>query len=281
MRTFILSLSGILLMLLMAACSISDLSEIAPSQNDKYHFERDMKRALNRAVNTPGIDNGSTIILTAAGDTLVAPTDSTLRASDIRTVYVDLQPQYPHKVDRRTVQMIIVATCVGGIALIFLLILLGMFIIVVRRQHGRNKAINRAIDENYSLPEAFFTGSPAHAPVTINRIYESRTETGERIKIEVEEPASDGFTTPAYNDKEIASDLKTAARISKFERFLGSVGADGRRDLRNAFLFIGFGIVAFVTFVAVNEPGIAFFVGGCLLVLGLAKILSLYFSRRF
>ncbi len=122
-------------------------------------------------MHAPGIDNGSTIVVTSDGDTLIAPVDTTLQASRIRTVYVEIPaPEYPHRISTRAIEIFTILSVISFVGGGILLILFGVFVIVIRRQHSRNKAINHAIDEHYELPEAFFTGSPAAPPVTINHI---------------------------------------------------------------------------------------------------------------
>ncbi len=171
MKLFRSLIAPLLMALLLTGCSISDLYEVEPSHWDKKAFERSITASVKKAVHAPGIDNGSTIVVTSDGDTLIAPVDTTLQASRIRTVYVEIPaPEYPHRISTRAIEIFTILSVISFVGGGILLILFGVFVIVIRRQHSRNKAINHAIDEHYELPEAFFTGSPAAPPVTINHI---------------------------------------------------------------------------------------------------------------
>lgn len=271
--------------LTVTSCSLQELSEIAPTDYEKNLFERQITQSVRRAVHAPGIDNGSTIIVTTMGDTLVAPHDSVLKAADIRTVYVNIQsPAYPKGISSRSIELFTIISTVSIIAGAILLILLGVFIVIIRRQHGRNKAINHAIDQNYPLPEAFFTGAPAAAPVTINRITETITERVSTAGPRADEPSSNnGAAGPACPPPPPAAEpilepgISTGNLIDRICR----PGINRTRDLRNSFVLIGMALVLFMAFMSANSEMMAFLCGGSLFVLGVAKLLSIYFSNRF
>ena len=83
---------------------------VEPSVWEKEEFKREVRKAVKTAVNAPGIDNGSTIIVTLSGDTLLAPKDSILNAHPERTVYVDIQspPMPTSGISQRNIQMLTV-----------------------------------------------------------------------------------------------------------------------------------------------------------------------------
>ncbi|MCM1028903.1 MAG: hypothetical protein NC342_07990 [Pseudoflavonifractor sp.] len=277
MKFLITFISSMLLLLTMAGCSLDSLSQIEPSYGERHNFEAEVSRAVRRAVHTPGIDNGSTIIVTSKGDTLVAPTDSTLRAADIRTVYVTIEsPVYPKRISRSALEMITIASVIAAIALFIFLILLGVFIIVIRRQHGRNKAINHAIDQGYELPEAFFTGAPKAPAVTVNQVVaEPATEAC------ASEPAQPSVgecppPPPSANERVFDTDaVKDAFRSATKVSAVPSL-----RDLRNGVILIGFGIVLFLFLAITHAAGAGFLAGGSLAVLGIAKLLTYFFTKR-
>ena len=283
MKSLFAILLAIVASLLVTSCSLRDLAQIEPTYHERKEFERQMTLSMRRAVHAPGIDNGSTLIVTMTGDTLVAPRDSALRAADIRTVYVDIQaPAYPKGISRRTMELFSIITLVSVIAGAVLLILLGVFVVVVRRQHGRNKSLNRAIDQNYSLPEAFYTGVPAAAPVTINHINERVTERVRINSLHNNEPSSDteatGTSCPPPAPEPISEPgISTGNIIDR----LCNPGVNRIRDLRNGFILVGMALVLFLAFLSANSEMMAFLCGGSLFVLGLAKLLSIYFSNRF
>ena len=167
MKSLLRIAAAALLAVTFTGCSLNELAKIEPADWERNQFEQRVSRSLARAASAPGIDNGSTIIVTSKGDTLLAPTDSTLASSQVRTVYVDVHTTYPHAISSRVVDMVGIFSAIGVIAAMVLLILLGVFVVVIRRQHGRNKLISRAIAEGYQLPESFFTGVPASPQVTV------------------------------------------------------------------------------------------------------------------
>lgn len=285
MRSLFATLIAIVMALTVTSCSLRDIAEVTPDRYDRDLFERQVSKSVRRAVLASGIDNGSTLIVTMSGDTIVAPRDSSLRASEIRTVYVDIQsPAYPKAISSRSLKIFTVISIVSVIAGAILLILIGVFVVVIRRQHGRNKAINHAIDQNYPLPEAFFTGVPAAAPVTINRITETITERVRTAGPHTDEPSSDnGAAGPSCPPPPPAAEpiLEPGISTGNIIDRICRPGINRTRDLRNSFVLIGMALVLFMAFLSANSEMMAFLCGGSLFVLGLAKLLSIYFSNRF
>lgn len=281
------ALIAVMLSLVATACSISEFTEIEPQGWEKRQFEENVARSVRKAVHTPGIDNGSTIIVTTTGDTLVTPTDSVFAAAPLRTVYVDIQsPVYPKKYSRRTLEILGIISIVGSICLAVLLILLGIFIITVRRQHGRNKIINHAIADNYNLPESYFTGQPQQAPVTINNItsYIPRPASGQPAGSDQQPGTATGAPgsaqePPCYN---MAGEPVNTSNVNDFLRNLGINDSPIRlKKFRNSVVLIGLGIIGFFTFAVNHNPGLGVFVGGILALLGVAQLLTLFLGRKF
>lgn len=281
------ALIAVMLSLVATACSISEFAEIEPTGWEKRQFEENVARSVRKAVHTPGIDNGSTIIVTTSGDTLVTPTDSVFAAAPLRTVYVDIQsPVYPKKYSNRSIEVLTIIGVTGSICLFVLLILLGIFIVIVRRQHGRNKIINHAIADNYNLPESYFTGQPQQAPVTINNItsYIPRPAAGQPDSGH-QQPGTPGTTAgtaqepPCYNS---GAEPVDASNVNDFLRNLGINDSPVRlKKFRNAVVLIGLGFIFFFTCAAVDNPGLGFFVGGILALLGAAQLITLLLGRKF
>ena len=217
MRILFKIITPVLLVLATTGCSLRDLADaVEPASWEKQKFEREVSKAVRRAVNTPGIDNGSTIVVTMSGDTLIAPTDSIPATSQLRTVYVDIQsPTYPSGISGRTLEIAGVIAIISVVAGIIVLILLGVFIVIFRRQHGRNKAINHAIDQNYDLPESFFTGVPASPAITINQlkeIHHNAANNDGQDDVQQDSPDSTPETeTPTVDVTYIREAIKTSA----------------------------------------------------------------------
>lgn len=281
------ALIAVMLSIVATACSISEFAEIEPQGWEKRQFEENVARSVRKAVHTPGIDNGSTLIVTTTGDTLITPTDSVFAAAPLRTVYVDIQsPVYPKKYSRRTLEILGIISIVGSICLAVLLILLGIFIITVRRQHGRNKIINHAIADNYNLPESYFTGQPQQAPVTINNItsYIPRPAAGQPDSGNQQPGTATGAPgsaqePPCYN---MAGEPVNTSNVNDFLRNLGINDSPVRlKKFRNSIVLIGLGIIGFFTFAVNHNPGLGVFVGGILALLGVAQLLTLFLGRKF
>lgn len=285
------ALIAVMLSLVATACSISEFAEIEPTGWEKRQFEENIARSVRKAVHTPGIDNGSTIIVTTSGDTLVTPTDSVFAAAPLRTVYVDIQsPVYPKKYSSRSMEVLAIIGVTGSICLFVLLILLGVFIVIVRRQHGRNKIINHAIADNYNLPESYFTGQPQQAPVTINNItsYIPRPAAAGQPDSGNQQSGTPGATAgtpgtaqepPCYNS---GAEPVDASNVNDFLRNLGINDSPVRlKKFRNAVVLIGLGFIFFFTCAAVDNPGLGFFVGGILALLGAAQLITLLLGRKF
>lgn len=269
--------TAVVLAITTTGCSLRDLAEIEPDHWDKQQFEREVSKAVRRAVNTPGIDNGSTIVVTTQGDTLIAPTDSALATAQLRTVYVDIQsPAYPRGISKRTLEISAIITMISVIAGVIVLILLGVFVVIIRRQHGRNKSINHAIDQNYELPESFFTGSPTAPAITINQLKETHVHANTNDDNEADMQCNDTADTP----NETASPIDVASIRDAVKNIGGITDPKSFKDLRNSLMLIGFGAIAFMFFICLHNKAMAVLCGGSLAILGGAKLLTLLFSKR-
>lgn len=269
--------TAVVLAITTTGCSLRDLAEIEPDRWDKQQFEREVSKAVRRAVNTPGIDNGSTIVVTTQGDTLIAPTDSALATAQLRTVYVDIQsPAYPRGISKRTLEISAIITVISVIAGVIVLILLGVFVVIIRRQHGRNKSINHAIDQNYELPESFFTGSPTAPAITINQLKETHVQANTNDDNEADMQCNDTADTP----NETASPIDVASIRDAVKNIGGITDPKSFKDLRNSLMLIGFGAIVFMFFICLHNKAMAVLCGGSLAILGGAKLLTLLFSKR-
>lgn len=278
MRILFKIITSVLLVLATTGCSLRELADIAvePESWEKQKFEREVSRAVRRAVNTPGIDNGSTIVVTMSGDTLIAPTDSTLAASQLRTVYVDIQsPTYPSGMSKRTLEIASIIAVISVVAGVVVLILLGVFIVIFRRQHGRNKAINHAIDQNYDLPESFFTGVPASPAITINQlkeIHHNAANNDGQDEIQQDSPDSTSeAAAPTVDATSIRDAIKSIGSITDPQSF---------KNLRTGLMLVGFSVIVFMFFLCVHSRSMAVLCGGSLALLGGAKLLTFFFAKR-
>lgn len=277
MRILFKIITPVLLVLATTGCSLRDLADaVEPASWEKQKFEREVSKAVRRAINTPGIDNGSTIVVTMSGDTLIAPTDSIPTTSQLRTVYIDIQsPTYPSGISGRTLEIAGVIAIISVVAGIIVLILLGVFIVIFRRQHGRNKAINHAIDQNYDLPESFFTGVPASPAITINQlkeIHHNAANNDGQDDVQQDSPDSTPETeTPTVDVTSIRDAIKSIGNITDPQSF---------KSLRTGLMLVGFGVIAFLFFMCAHSNAMAVLCGGSLALLGGAKLLTFFFARR-
>ncbi len=212
----------------------------------------------------PGIDNGSTIVVDSHGDTLISATDSTIT----RTVYVDIQsPAYPKGISGKNMEILTIIYVIGIIGAIILLILICVLVYTLRRQHNRNKSINNAIEHDYQLPEAFFTGSPAAPQVTINQI----TQTAPVIIDDNGQPVNPEVSTTTADADSVRNALRSVNK---------ACGQMPGKDLRNGFILVGIGLMLFLAFAAGHNASVGFFAGGSLVVLGVAKFIPYLFNKR-
>lgn len=265
--------------IVVTSCDVQQLQMAEPTSWEKDKFTSSVKQAVRKAVNIPGIDNGTTIVVTNYGDTIIAPTDSALLASPQRIVYVTIEsPQYPQGISQRTFQRWAIIWAVAAIAGFILLLLLGIFIVVLRRQHARNKAIYRAISEHYDLPESFFTGIPKAAPITVNQIIETRRPasqdgncTNDTSDINNTAGNYDTCPPPPVDNDTIRKALKSAGNACS------SIPA---KDLRSGFIFIGLGVFIFLSFVASGKEAPALLIGGAMMVFGIARFIPYLFNKK-
>ncbi len=267
MKKLIGILVAFLTVTIITGCNLTETMTTAePTSWDKQEFEQSVKQSVRRAVQQPGIDNGSTIVVDSKGDTLISANDSAVT----RTVYVEIQaPAYPKGISSRTLDILTMIYVIGVIGATILLILICVLVYTLRRQHNRNKSINNAIEHDYQLPEAFFTGSPAAPQVTINQI----TQTAPVIIDDNGQPVNSETTTSSTtaDSDSIRSALRSVNR---------ACGQMTGKDIRNGFILVGIGLMVFIAFAAGHSPEIGFFIGGSLVVLGLAKFIPYLFNKR-
>lgn len=279
MRKIFNLMVAVMLAAIAAGCSVRDLADIEPTGWEKQQFEREVRQSVAKAVNTPGIDNGSTIVVTNAGDTLIAPSDTTLKASSIRTVYVDIQsPAYPNKISSRALEISSVIMVIILVAGSILLILIGVFVVIFRRQHGRNKSINHAISEGYQLPESFYTGVPSSPSITINQISEVKPRTADNTNAPTDNNGEPSTTPPphyATASPNLSSTIRDAAKS------INNVSnPTSYQTLRNGLLLVGFGVLIFIFFASMGSIPPGFLCGGTLVILGAAKLFTYFYCRK-
>ncbi len=273
----------IALITLFSLSSCDELTRIEPDSWQRNEFESQVRRSVRRAVMTPGIDNGSTLIVSTDGDTLIAPADSITRATPSKIIYVEIQsPRYPGAISSRGLAMTTTIVVIGIIFLLLLVILSGVFITVWRRQSGRNNTIKSAITDSYHLPESFYTGIPSAPPVNITQYVVSDTPSPKDA-----EKTGDNQTPPIPNQTTLnqSEPLVADSINSGIKNVLSGLGAPvgGHRtkQLYTSFSLIGIGVMLFLAFACSGNEGMGFFVGGSLFVLGISKFLSIHLSKRF
>lgn len=272
------SLFRVVAMLLLAvtatSCDLSVLTEVEPPYYEKKDFENNVRNSVRRAIQTPGLDNGTTVVVTSAGDTLIAPIDSVMRATPNRTVYVEIQsPNYPKGISGKAVELISAIGVAGFICGLVLIIILFVFIIVIRRQNGRNSIIAKAIESNYPLPESFFTGHPKSAAINVTQLF---TPSHSHIDPNNATPDTDGSFPSGQASQQTPPPFGDLSRSLKFA--MGSTPTT--RQFTTAIILLGLGLVVFISFAVSHNEGVGFFFGGTLFVFGLAKIITYFMGRK-
>ena len=253
----------LILAVIAAGCSFDSLTQVEPDKWQRREFESQVSKSVRRAVHTPGIDNGSTLIVSLDGDTLLVPADSALRAAPLRVVYVDIHsPEYPNTVSSKGLAIVSSVVSVILVVGLILVILIGVFIVVIRRQNGRNKIISSAIDAGYELPESFYTSKPKVPQINVTQMRESAGSPSDSAPSEETAPAVETGIS-------VANDI-----VKSF------TSSDKIKQRRTAFILIGLGVVVFISFASNHNEGVGFFVGGTLFVFGAAKLFTMYFSKK-
>lgn len=272
MKKSILTLAGVMMFSSLTSCSTFDLE---PTDWQKDNFKHEVRLAMKNAVNAPGIDNGSTLIVSLEGDTILAPRDSLMAANPSRTVYVEvISPDYPKgRLTDRKIEMLTVASLVGVVVLVVLLVLLGVFVTIWRRQSARNSILEEAVAKGYQLPESYFTGSPSQPTINYMVVKDGQTIRDEKGN---DEGASYSEMPPKYpQDNEADSDFRnTVNNICK----VGS--AERISQFRNGFVISGIGLMVFIGFCVGGVEPVGIIAGGTLIVIGLSKIITVFISKR-
>lgn len=265
-------IAGIMAIVCNTSCTTMDLE---PSEWDKKGFKREVRQAMREAVNSPGIDNGSTLVVTMEGDTLLAPKDSISLLAPSRTVYVDIEsPSFPMgRVSEQKMKIMIIASGIGIVALIVALVFLGIFVTIWRRQSLRNKVLNEAIVNGYELPESYFTGSPAHPSIQyISREREVCKDIMEGEPGNNTDDSEKGFET-------VNEEFREGIR-KKIKGVISIAPEDNLRNLRNGFILAGIGVVLLWGLSIGGADVAGIIAGGSLMIIGMSKVLTVYFSKR-
>lgn len=270
-KLFRIILSFVSVLAVFTSCDTGYLTEVEPDHWQKAQFQKQVTKALRQAAQSPGITDGTTLIVSMTGDTLLAPADSAMRVKPARTVYVELQsPEYPKTVSSKALAIFTTAGIVGLIIIVILIIIFGVFITVWRRQRGRNRTVSEAITNNYTLPESFYTGQPSQGPVTI---YNNIVRTGSKNTTTPDDESTDNTTQrpPVSN----MTDTDTLRDIMKLPSDQSQL-----KQLRLTFCLIGIGIFIFLGLAASGEAPAGFIFGGIPLVIGVSRLLSNIFIKR-
>lgn len=271
-------LNAILIALTVVIISGCDrLVVVGPDSYERNNFERQVRNSVRKAVQSPGVANGSTLIVSAKGDTLVAPTDSLLLANPTRIVYVDIaSPEYPKGVTRNTFEGMMVAIALVSVCALIIIVILGAMFIVNRRNSARNRIISQSLDSGVQLPESFYTGVPTAPEINVTQnITRAAAEPSAQAAATAAPAQEAPAATPGISEAE-------ADAIASLNGILKTpMTKKTTSSLATNIMLVGIGIVIFYAFAVGDAPAVGIFIGGIMAIVGLSRLISLYIARRF
>ncbi len=259
-RFFLLALLSVVTF---SACV--ELPSVEPSKGDVNAFQRQVRKSMIKAVQSPGIDNGSLLVVTVDGDTLIAPKDSVQAATPSKIIYMELMPPRMPKaaLSSKSVDAIMILAVIGMICVVILIAVIGVFRVMLSRQRQRNKIISEALEAGVQLPESFYTGQQTQAEVNYTIINGG------------DAPAATPASNPNIPD---VPDTQTSSQ--PLPQMPKPAVNDNVRQLRQGIMLIGLGLVMFLGFAAAHADAVGIISGGCMMVVGVAKLATIYLANK-
>lgn len=259
-----ISLFLLVILSVLALHSCTELPSVEPSQSEIRDFQRQVRKSMIKAVQSPGIDNGSLLVVTVDGDTLIAPKDSLKAATPTTTIYMDLLPPRMPKVgmSRKTLELIMVLSIVGMICMVVLIVVIGVFRVMLARQRQRNKIISEALEAGVELPESFYTGQQSQGTINYT-IINGEASAGDPVAPDAQ-PLNQ-IPTPQIMEKKVGLPGRTD---------------DNVRQIRQGIILIGVGLILGLGFAAADAAPVGIIAGGCMVVVGIAKLTTIYLSNK-
>lgn len=259
-RFFLLALLSVVTF---SACV--ELPSVEPSKGDVNAFQRQVRKSMIKAVQSPGIDNGSLLVVTVDGDTLIAPKDSVQAATPSKIIYMELMPPRMPKaaLSSKSVDAIMILAVIGMICVVILIAVIGVFRVMLSRQRQRNKIISEALEAGVQLPESFYTGQQTQAEVNYTIINGG------------DAPAATPASNPNIPD---VPDAQTSSQ--PLPHMPKPAVNDNVRQLRQGIMLIGLGLVMFLGFAAAHADAVGIISGGCMMVVGVAKLATIYLANK-
>ena len=146
----------------------------------------------------------------------------------------------------------VIAICFGVPGIIALVALILILRFQRRKNRERHDIIQQAIDNNYPLPESFYTRQPSYQ----NQCQPGESQNGENPQ---------GQPGPA-------PDMRPGVN-----QFSQQTMARDPRKLSSSITLIGVGLALLIAFLSIDNPGVAFVAGGIPLFIGIGRLVAYYY----
>ncbi len=246
-------------------------------EGDEYSRYRDLKREVNQqkrkiddALNSPLQSNAIIVVLSQNGDTIAKRTEfiDSINAANVTSITYRMpeEPEFvPEKNRIRIIAAVVITSIVIPIALIVFITLMVMRYVSARNRR-RNAIIEKAIENNYQLPPAFYGGTVTevrHIYVNDPRNMNSGSSGTENIP-------------PVPGSEQSASDQATEGIGSSIRRTV----ICNQKKFNNALMLLAIGISLFIFFMCVRTPEMAVIAGLTLILIAAAKLVNLFIIRN-
>lgn len=238
------------------------------ANGDKYVIKeiiKEVKTEVEDVMNKP------VVIINSENDTIYSQNIDTLANSGGITIMLKndsnndmesyrLQNQAwemeQHKADKQH-EFVLIIIAISVPSLIIAILIIATFIFLFNRVKSKNKLIEKAIENNYQLPDSFYTRS-IYYKVYSNRGYNTPREDAEKNQDE--------------DNKDNLPPLPNCSMTS-FNPF-------EQKQIRNAIVLSVIGIFIFLFFAGNGVPGVGFLIGGIPFALGASRLISFWLFRK-
>lgn len=245
-------------------------------EGDEYSHYRDLKREvdqqkrkIDKALNSPLQTNSIIVVLSQNGDTIAKRTEfiDSINTANVTNITFRMPEEPVFVADKQKYKLITVIAILSIALPLVLIIFITLMIMryVSARNRRRNAIIEKAIENNYQLPPAFYGGAVTevrHIYVNDPRAMNSGSSGTENIP-------------PVPGSEQSASDQASDGLGSSFRRTV----ICNQKKFNNALVLLAIGFSLFIFFMVVRTPEMAVIAGLTLILIAAAKLVNLFIIR--
>lgn len=273
------------LLLCLSALSLASCDEVFDDDINQYRDRkrevRQKRNEIEQALKEPIITNTLITVLSEDGDTIAVRNEisDSANVASLRRITYTMPSDPVHETDYVKMKLMVIMTCcivfIPFLAIIIITILI--FRHIASRTRQRNALIEKAIENNYTLPSAFFG---MVAPEVHNVYNYTNSLTPPPF------PSASGNSTEekglgnATAQPQAAADPTTQPNNYSTLNDIRLVAMSNEKKFNRAITLIAIGFSIGLFFMIAGSPEMACIAGLTLILIGAASLVSMFFLRR-